>query len=381
MKRQHTTDSKQRRGSMAPRAGLGLVVGLLCGPTASHADRSAQVDLPEAGGMAPGGSGRALSPPLLGSCMPSVVLEGDAALTPGIAQALQARGLRTVATDGCPATRVSVQRRDPYVLVQLRDETRPTQRQVADRETAAALIESWVRSDLSAPLLLGSVAPTSMLPPMADPQVAAGPVARALPRGSLSLHAQLAGDVTGNAWMGASLRGCLFIHRVCVGSAWQTLAQLEPTSRDGRRVVTELFATAALPARVGPLWLWPSIGLGVSWLHIGARLPRLDSGMGSSGGSDNDTPSSPSLGETTVAASADQGRMQGELRLDLAVPLRHAFSLCLGVALDATLTSRSPPLLMGPPARDGEPSTDVAQLSLPPWGLFIGQLGLLWSPK
>jgi hypothetical protein len=202
-------------------------------------------------------------------------------------------------------------------------------------------------------------------------------VARGL-RGSLSLYGLAGGDFTGHAWMGASLRGCAQVYRLCVGGAWQMLGQLASSGNDGRRFMAELFALVALPLRTGRVWLWPSLGLGVSWLHIWARLPRA-----SATGSDTELELEDGtvLEEPSVPASADQGHMQAEVRFEVAIPLRHGLSLGLAAALDATLTRRGPPLLMGPLSSEGEPSTGLVQLNTPPWGLVTGQLGLQWSPR
>jgi hypothetical protein len=203
-----------------------------------------------------------------------VLIEGDPALVPAIAAALLSRGLGPATDDGCPVTRVLVQRRDPHIAVLLRDEIRSTERQVIDRETAVSLIESWVRSDLSAPLLLGSIA---ALPPSSMSQSPDSPPSTTWDaRGTVSLHGLFAMDVAGRPWMGAGLRGCARVFRLCIGGAWQTLGQLTLSGEDGRRVVTELFAIVALPARVGRAWLWPSLGLGVSWLHVSTRLLLRD---------------------------------------------------------------------------------------------------------
>lgn len=311
-----------------------------------------------------------------GTCAPAVLIEGDPALVPAIAAALLSRGLGPATDDGCPVTRVLVQRRDPHIAVLLRDEIRSTERQVIDRETAVSLIESWVRSDLSAPLLLGSIA---ALPPSSMSQSPDSPPSTTWDaRGTVSLHGLFAMDVAGRPWMGAGLRGCARVFRLCIGGAWQTLGQLTLSGEDGRRVVTELFAIVALPARVGRAWLWPSLGLGVSWLHVSTRLLLRD---GEGDPIELEPEDTIAVNASTVAASADQGHLQAEARLGLVIPLRYGLSLGLAAALDATLTPRTAPLLMGPLSSTGESSTGVVQLTTPPWGMVLGQLGLQWSPR
>ena len=352
-----------------------LLWGLLATATSAAAVQGEPVAGAAGPGQAAATAAGGLSVPASGPCSPAVIVEGDQGLGAAIASALLARGLGATAAEGCPVTRVVVYRRDPHILVLLRDELRRTQRQVVDRETAVSLIESWVRSDLSAPLLLGSVMPMGLFGPSAAPESPPPAVGRGL-RGSLSLNGLAAGDFTGHAWLGASLRGCVHVYRLCIGGAWQMLGQLASSGNDGRRFMAELFALVALPLRTGRVWLWPSLGLGVSWLHIWARLPRTS---GSS--TEIELEDGTVVADPGVAASADQGHMQAELRLELAIPLRHGLSIGLAAALDATLTSRDAPLLIGPLSSEGEPSTGLVQLNPPPWGLLIGQLGLQWSPR
>lgn len=369
-------DADHRRRHWIRRLGLCLVGAVVCSLAARGQAQPAGL-----ANSAVGTPGAALVPvggaagvPAVRPCPVAVRVEGDGALAPAITAELHARGLDSGGADGCPTTRVVVQRRDPHIWVELHDELRSAQRQVADRDTAVALIESWVRSDLSAPLLLGSIGLLAFPAQRGstDPPAATGWPAR----GSLSLYGLAAADVAGNAWLGASLRGCVRVYRLCIGGAWQTLGQLDISAQEGRRVVTELIAHLALPVRLGRVWLWPSVGLGVSWLHVSARLPRID-------GTDDEIEIEDGVivSGSSVAASTDQGHLLAEARIELSIPLRYRLSLAMALSLDATLTQRTAPLLMGPPNAAGQASTNVVPLSVPPWGLVIGGLGLLWSPK
>lgn len=317
-------------------------------------------------------------PPSSGACAPAVQVEGDPALSSAVSAALRARGVASQPSAGCPVTRVSLQGSELHIVVLLRDEIRRAERVVADRDTAVALIESWVRSDLSAPLLLSAVLPSPAAPAPEPPPALSSPApaVSARPAASAAAYFDVGGDVTGRPWLGANLRGCGRLYRLCLGGSWRTLAQIGNESRDGRRIATEFLALVALPLTWGRLSLTPSLGLGVSWLHTAARILVEESH-----GSIEESGSSASGTVTAVAVSADQGQLQAELRLELAVRLVADLSLSLAAGFDATLSHVTPPLVAVPVTKDGTTTSQIVELAMPPWGLGLGQLGLRWSPR
>ena len=349
-----------RRGQFrsGPGLGLGLGLGLL------------------AGGLWPAVSAAQGLPPASGACAPAVQVEGDPALSSAVSAALRARGVASQPSAGCPVTRVSLQGSELRIVVLLRDEIRRAERVVADRDTAVALIESWVRSDLSAPLLLSAVMPSPALSDPAPAPPSPAPLVPARPAASIAVFFDAGGDVTGRPWLGANLRGCGRLYRLCLGGSWRTLAQIGNESRDGRRIATEFLALVALPLAWGRFSLTPSLGLGVSWLHTAARILVEESH-----GTIEESGSSPSPTVTAVAVSADQGQLQTELRLELAFRLVADLSLSLAASFDATLSHVTPPLVAVPVTKDGMTSSQIVELAMPPWGLGLGQLGLRWSPR
>lgn len=366
----------RRRGCrlLGPLAGLGLAAGgllattALAGPAESGAPSKSQAAAEQP--IHPGQPGGA-------PCAPVVQVDGDPALGAAVRAALQARGVESQPIEGCPVTRVSLQAADHHIAVLLRDEVRRAQRLVADRDTAVALIESWVRSDLSAPLLLSTLLPPPVAaapptPPIPSPPSSAGP------RVSAAVYFDLGGDVAGSTWAGANLRGCGRVFRLCIGGGWRTLTQISHESRDGRRIATEFLAILGLPLSLGRVELWPSLGLGVSWLHTAARIATDDS---SSGSNPSLEASDGGSGQNSVAVSADQGHMQAELRLELSIPIASGLSLSVATALDATLSRVTPPLVSVPVVKDGVSTSQIIQLATPPWGVVLGQLGLRWSPR
>ncbi len=349
-----------RRGQSRLGPGLGLGLGLL------------------ACGLWPALAAAQSLPAASGACAPAVQVEGDPALSGAVSAALRARGVASQPSAGCPVSRVSLQGSELRIVVLLRDEIRRAERVVADRDTAVALIESWVRSDLSAPLLLSAVLPSPAaagLDPASAP-LSPTPAGPARPAASIAVFFDAGGDVTGRPWLGANLRGCARLYRLCLGGSWRTLAQIGNESRDGRRIATEFLALLALPLAWGRFSLTPSLGLGVSWLHTAARILAEESH-----GTIEESGSGPSPTVTAVAVSADQGQLQTELRLELAFRLVADLSLSLAASFDATLSHVTPPLVAVPVTKDGTTTSQIVELVMPPWGLGLGQLGLRWSPR
>lgn len=309
---------------------------------------------------APGAAARA-------ECLPAVQIEGDAALWQPIAAELRRRGIAHEPQEGCPLTAIQLKRRDGQIALSMLGEARRAQRLVADVPTAIAVIESWVRSDLSAPLLF---APPQQ--PAIAPAAAIAPLPAPPPRPpSVWIALQLAAgtDLGGTPWLGAGLRACGRIGWLCLGAAWQTLAGLVRAD-DLRRVETALWGTASLALRRGRLTFAPGLGLGVGWTRTaGAVVIPDDSGHGTSGSDDAVAGS--------FEASADSGGLRGELRLELAVALGRGFALSAAAATEALLTGRGPEVV-------AIPGSDPLQaVSLPPLSplLLLGQLGLRWSPR
>jgi hypothetical protein len=111
-----------------------------------------------------GREGRAVAPeapdaPGRGACAAAVVVGGDEDAVAALAPRLGARGISTIVPDGCAAARARVERTDEGLVLRFEDPAgRRFERTVAGAEAAAALVESWVRSDLTAPLLAGRTA-------------------------------------------------------------------------------------------------------------------------------------------------------------------------------------------------------------------------------
>lgn len=310
--------------------------------------------------------GSAPHPAGAAECQPAVQIEGDAALGESIAAELRRRGIAPEPNEGCPLTSIQLKRRDGQIALFMMGEARRAQRLVADVPTAIAVIESWVRSDLSAPLLFAPPQP----PPAEAPTVPPPAPPPRPPPLWIELQFAAGGDLGGAAWLGGGLRGCGRIGWLCLGAAWQTLAGLLRADDPLRRVETALWGTAALVLQRGRLSFTPGLGLGLGWTRVaGPVVIPDDSGHGTSGSDD--------VIAGTFETSADLGGLRGELRLALAVDLGRGFALSVAAASEGLLTGRGPAVV-------AIPGSDPQQaVSLPPLSplLLLGQLGLRWSPR
>jgi hypothetical protein len=231
---------------------------------------------------------------------------------------------------------------------------------VATPETVASLIESWVRTDLTAP----AFAPipriersTARAEP--DPGVA---LVRPTPEGaepSLSLDAALLGAVAsdGNFWAGASV-GALFraggfyvgpSARILTERTGENSAEPEP-----KRIDAELLANAELPVQAGELIVRPGFGLGLAWHHT-----RWETGEGPNDPADQTPPGMESH------ASDDTLGPRADLHVTVSAPLRAGFLIDFSAAVDLA------PLANIGDAPAGKPPE--------PWTWIALGLGLRWE--
>ncbi len=287
------------------------------------------------------------------TCRPAVTLEGEAELVGSVAQALQQRGIDTVAGPGCPLLRARVERRGSWLSVSISEEVRHAERLLASAEGAATLIESFARSDISAPLLLGHPVAgmeKSPAPPAVAPLLAVSPPAAPSPgavRYTAGLLLEAAGGNDGSFWLGASVHLCARIGRFCLGALARVAAQV-PELISGfdqiLRLSTEALLLAELPLRLGRVTLLPGLGFGVGWLYSGA----------------------------SVSGVANSGGLRAEARLVAGVPLHRGLTLDLGLVLSGAFPGNN-----NFATDPGDPDHDHGVL-LPaaPFGFLRGVVGL-----
>jgi len=186
------------------------------------------------------------------ACPPAAAVDGDAALAREIADALALRGVGA-ASPRCPAAVAHVERRGERIVVRIAS----VERDVSTPATAATVIESFARSDLTAPLLR---APAPPQPPAPKPAVQRGV--------QLFAAAETARGSDATSWFGAELGACITLGRVCAGARMR-LAGLA----DGEtfRHAHELLLGVDLP--VGGVW---SLGVALGMGEIHTRMIGSD---------------------------------------------------------------------------------------------------------
>ena len=149
------------------------------------------------------------------ACPIAAQLEGDAALTTAIAQALRSQGIATVPPAGCPQTFIRVAPAPRGLVVSIHQELAATERVVSDPAVAAALIESWMRSDLTDPLLVASELLAPPAPPLPPPRVLPP---RPGTRFTVGLLFEAGIDKDAASWLGGSFYGCAPVGPICLGA-------------------------------------------------------------------------------------------------------------------------------------------------------------------
>jgi hypothetical protein len=287
-----------------------------------------------------------------------VQLEGEPQLTAQLGQTLLRRSVATQAPAGCPLLHARLSRSHGGIVVSVHQGRGESERLVGDLTVAAALIESWVRSDISSPLLLAPellAAPAAIAPPPPPVAVAVAP----RPRFSATVLFEPGVDKDGTAWLGGSLHGCAPVGPLCLGVVLRLAGDLPlalPSGLSDHRVLVDALGSLSWPLRWRRLTLSPGLGIGAGWVHHSIRQ------------SPPTKRDSDDLAPTAVQAVANDGGLRVELGLRLALRLRAGLGLAAGLAFDAALLD-SP----GAPLGTGE------SLPMTPWATLRGGLGLCWS--
>jgi hypothetical protein len=240
-----------------------------------------------------------------------VVTGGPAALVTEVRAALTVARVQPMATPGCEAVQVTIEGGAEDMLLRVRDPAgRTSVRRMASARAAAALIESWTRSDLTDGLMRRPVVPPTAAEPIAD--ASPTPTSRA-GRATGQVAGETAVGSDGSAWLGGTAGVCLAMGRICLGPAARFAAA------DGRRALDGLLA-ARLPIALGGLTLAPGLAVGYGWHHRAADLHQLQADQQLVG----------VVGETGPVSSHGP-RLEGEL--SLSIPLGASLALELRTGL------------------------------------------------
>jgi hypothetical protein len=216
-----------------------------------------------------GPSARALAQ----ACPPAVRLSGDRALIGSVSPALVDRGIALDA-GGCLSVSVNLERRGHTMIVSIAEGDDSsggpfTRRAVTDARTAATVIESWVRTDLEAPLLARRQIAGADPRDLGAVAMDAAPPARA--RGIQVFAAgETAWASDRSRWLGLEVGGCVMLGPVCGSARARFAAVLHGPGRWANnldRHGVELLLGAELPLRLGAAVMSPGLALGVGWIH------------------------------------------------------------------------------------------------------------------
>lgn len=251
---------------------------------------------------------------------------------------------------GCPAAQAEVTAAGAELVVDVEDVAgRHSRRTVSNAAAAASFIESWVRSDLSAPLLSPTLAfPAPRASEAARPMVVRQAARRGLPALGLALGGQAAVASDGSVWGGLELAGCVRLGRVCAGALARWNVELQSEERrenaQAERRSADLLVGADLPLSFGRVTLTPGLAAGVGWMHNGAfRVSerRIDE---------------------------DSGGLRLAARLTVSMRLRGRWGIDLGATLDASPLARTESYVVEAVTIPGEPRVYLR-----------GMLGLRWG--
>lgn len=227
-------------------------------------------------------------------CAPAAVIEGDDEVAGSVSKHLERLGVATRAPAPCPAARAAVRRTDTGLAIVMRDRGRRAARTVSTAAIAATWIESWVRTDIGAPLLRAPIIATPTPVVIRRPATRAKPMTRSGIFGA-SVETLTASDQS--EWRGVSVSGCVELGRACVGVAGRYGHSLGMTSQENPletdRKGIDLLATVSVPLVLGRGVLAPRLGIGAGWLTTSRPPVALDPAGNPCDPQDPNTPMDP----------------------------------------------------------------------------------------
>lgn len=222
-----------------------------------------------------------------------VTLAGDGELVADLQRSLAERGIAVVPPDTEGAVHLQVQPDPAGLRIFIRDRNgNVIQRVAATPEVGAVVVESWMREDLTQPLL----APHAVVTPVEWPAPPrAPPTPPPAPRVASVVVASQTSLATDNTlWMGASVGACVRVGWFCLGLQTQFAGDTVLAGNIGARYAPEggascqdtdptlprqltrmgagALATMDLPLRIGPATFGPGLGVGMAWQSTRATL-------------------------------------------------------------------------------------------------------------
>ncbi len=284
-----------------------------------------------------------------GPCEPQVNLAGDGATVAAIAALLGARGVIVAAPSvarapGCAPVEVVVEPEQQQVRVVIDRGPAPPIVRSVDRASAATVIESFARTDLTEPLL--APAPPGLRSAPVAVAVAVAPLAMVVaPRASRGIELVAAGEAwyapDRSSWLGLTLGACVRLGPVCAAARVRagSVADVPASWGTVERRSTELLLGIDVPLALHGLTLVPGFAGGVGQVHT-----RVDG----------------------VHMARETGGLRADVHAALVVPLHGHLALDLSVAADLSQVTRL------------ESNTDMA-LPAEPRGMIRAGLGLRYG--
>lgn len=215
-----------------------------------------------------------------------VTLAGDGELVAAMQRSLAERGIAVVAPEVEGAVRLQVVPDPAGLRIFIRDRHgNVVERVAATPEVGAVVVESWMREDLTQPLLAPHAVVTPVQwpsPPRAPPPPAPTPLLA-----SVVVASQVSIGTDNSLWMGASVGACARVGWFCLGLQTQftgdtalagdvgarydpeggaSCQDTDPTlPRQLTRMGAGALATLDLPLRIGAGTFGAGLGVGMAW--------------------------------------------------------------------------------------------------------------------
>lgn len=210
------------------------------------------------------------------TCGRAATLTGEPSLVTAVATFLIDRGIVTQ-VDTCKGTRAHLERRDGLVVVDVDiPGADPIERVASTPETAATIVESWVDTDVTGPLLeaqFGGELESSTLadkPVVLVDQHSFVSLARG---GQLFAAAETSTAADRTTWVGATLGACVKLGPICATArARFANVAMGPGPWNGQldRHDVELLVGGDIPLMLHGLMFSPGIAAGVGTIHTHA---------------------------------------------------------------------------------------------------------------
>lgn len=207
-------------------------------------------------------------------CAPSAIVSGEPVDAGNVARELEARGIASRQVAGCALIRARVTRGEGELVVEIVDQAdRRETRRVASAASAATVIESWARTDLTA----GLVGPPRAAP-LVDPEEDPAPRLVRAPLVAVAAESSLGSD--GSLWAGARVAGCVHVGVLCLGVMLRFAADPgwmgDAHEADGERLATDMLLGLEFSSRSSRFVVAPGVGIGVGWLRTYTHEPDGD---------------------------------------------------------------------------------------------------------